>query len=220
MAHISLDIWNTLFIPNPEYAKWRTNFLAERLDIDSSRAKKIYTSVKTCVDNDAEEKGISYRTDEVYVMLVAEYSKQLHIPFPHVTYMLTGMRPAFEQKFREMPPTVLADAIRVIKAAQAAGHTFSIASNTNFITGPILAKHLSSLGLDFLFYVFSDLHGCAKPNPKFFQMVQNQYHTAVPRPDPITHIGDNPVCDDPKDLMAHIIIKGPQQLASAIEGVL
>jgi len=211
LMHFSLDMWNTLIVPNPKYATIRTKILADRMGIPVDLAKSIYTSVKTDVDRLAEHKGIAYHCTTVYAILMEALAERTLMPKHSVFSLLRDLKETFEDEFFRNPPTIPDKTNRILDVALSHGHTFSIASNTNFITGRLMIGFLMSKGLPIQFSVFSDCLGLAKPHPLFYAEVakyyQNKNDSQMNGLNSI-HIGDNPICDDPGDLMPHIIIDG------------
>lgn len=188
--HISLDFWNTIGIPNPNYAIARNKILSDwyskginKLDIDE--AGRIYADVKATIDktHNAFCRPLSMRM--VYeilddVMSILDYHSVDHCCL---------LRLALSEEFHKHPPKILDETWNELTRIFEEGkHTLSIGSNTNFIRGQDIAVHLPYV---WKFQVFSDRLGWAKPHAEFWKEVER---LAAPA-DRIWHIGDHPVCD-------------------------
>lgn len=217
--HFSLDVWNTIINPNKEYALRRNALLSSRIGRSYDETAALYTRVKTFIDNKAEAEGIGYSSKDVYRLLNEECSRVCGVSTQLIDDVLLGIKEEFEALFFRLPPHIPAATIEVIKKAQDMGHTFSISSNTNFITGNLIRKLLEDAGMTFSFYIFSDLLRVAKPNPVFFTNVANSYYVTMQKQlekNQSIHIGDNPICDNAPNMM-NLIISGPHELAPTIE---
>ena len=198
VKHISLDAWNTLLIPSKEYAQVRTKVLADIFDCSYEFAKATYSSVKKKFDNQAEERGAGFSTPYIYRELVRSFPSGCNVNADELRVL------HLEQCFKESPPEILAETIAQISRLKKKGITFSIGSNTNFISGQILGPLIKTTVPDFDFMMFSDLttdcgDTCyAKPNYCFFARVHshvNVLHGEKVDIARILHIGDNRVCD-------------------------
>jgi putative hydrolase of the HAD superfamily len=200
VKHISLDAWNTLLIPNKLYAKARTQYLAGIFHCSTDFAKNTYTAVKNEVDTMAEVQGKACQVDCLYDYLICK--------FPHDFGMTADkLRETFESSFWNNAPTVLEETItQISRLCVERNITFSIASNTNFITGGVLARLIGRASPNFSFMMFSDLmrnvkgesFAPAKPHSEFFNLVHLNAERArnedLDRSE-ILHIGDNRKCD-------------------------
>ena len=203
IKHVSLDAWNTILIPNKEYARKRTNILANVFNCSNEFAKSVYTNVKRKFDEKAERDGEAFTVEYVYNELIAA--------FPNCNSQIGPeelCRGYFEPTFIENPPTILKETINAINELKARGITVSITSNTNFISGRVLSRIIRKENTIFDFMLFSDLMPLirnefgykmpAKPNPAIFEMVQkyaNVLHPEGIEKTEIVHIGDSNVCD-------------------------
>jgi putative hydrolase of the HAD superfamily len=218
--HFSLDVWNTIITPNPAYANARNALLADRLGIEIALAKRIHTAVKRMVDDEAEATGTGYFFDDVYHLLETQCATVLGVDQKDVNAKLKGIEREFQRLFLAHPPHIPQRTIEVHQEALAAGHTFSIASNTNFVSGRTIGAFLADSGMKFAFTIFSDLEGVAKPHPDFFEKVAIWFKFHLHKeltPQTGVHIGDNPICDNPGALMDRVIIANANELAPALE---
>jgi FMN phosphatase YigB (HAD superfamily) len=203
IKHVSLDAWNTILIPSKEYARRRTNILANVFNCSGEFAKRVYTNIKHKFDEKAERDGEAFTVEYIYNELIAA--------FPNCDSQIGPdelCRSYFEPTFIENPPTILNETINAVNDLKSRGITVSIASNTNFISGRVLSKIIRRSNMIFDFMLFSDLMPPvsnefgykmpAKPNPAFFHMVQkyaNVLHAEGIEKSEIVHIGDSDVCD-------------------------
>lgn len=199
--HFSFDVWNTLVVSNPEFARQRTEALAEIAKIAPSRAKTMYTLVKKSIDDAAEANGIGLSTDGVLFALKT-YLNANGCRFTVEDMMMFKQR-IFEL-FNEHPPIVTDSARYMLCQLAHLGPnvTTSIGSNSNFISGELMHPYLSKV---FGFYhvklaygVYSDMLHVSKPHGLFFEEVYKQAYAsngAVRHRGHVCHVGDNLICD-------------------------
>jgi putative hydrolase of the HAD superfamily len=200
IKHVSLDAWNTILIPNTQYARRRSYILAEAFSCSPEFAAKAYTAVKRRLDKHAEETGEGYATEYVYNELLAAFPRHLNVEELRVLRI--------EDEFLNTPPSVLEETKKAIQSLKDRGITVSISSNTNFISGRILGRFLQEQVGNFDFMLFSDTmqmsHSVksgwfipAKPSPAFFSAVAKYCSVLHPEisAENILHIGDNEICD-------------------------
>lgn len=213
--HFSLDVWNTIIVPNKTYAQKRNELIAGLLGMNESVVSSIYTSVKRRLDTKAEIFGIGLDSFNVYKELSCAFHRvNSCLSFWQIEKALSGLREDLEELFLENPPHVPDVTVSTVCELQSVGHTFSVASNTNFIRGVVIEKFLSFMGLDFKFCIFSDIECVSKPDPAFWQIVIDN----APISTRYVHIGDNSICDVPTVReMEHHIITHPDMLSNTLK---
>lgn len=202
IKHVSLDAWNTILIPNTQYAIRRSNILAEAFSCSPEFAAKVYTSVKRRLDKHAEEAGEGYATEYVYNELLAAFPRHLNVDIEELRVL------HIENEFFNSPPSILEETKKAIRLLKDRGITVSISSNTNFISGRILGRFIQEQVGNFDFMLFSDTmqmsHSAkngwfipAKPSHSFFSQVMKYCSALRPeiKAEEILHIGDNEICD-------------------------
>ena len=202
IKHVSLDAWNTILIPNTQYAIRRSYILAEAFSCSPEFAAKAYTAVKRRLDKHAEEAGEGYTTEYVYNELLAAFPRHLNVDIEELRVL------RIEDEFLNTPPSILEETKTAIQSLKNRGITVSISSNTNFISGRILGRFLQEQVGNFDFMLFSDTmqmsHSAksgwfipAKPSPAFFSAVAKYCSVLHPEisAENILHIGDNEICD-------------------------
>lgn len=202
IKHVSLDAWNTILIPNTQYAIRRSNILAEAFSCSPEFAAKAYTSVKRRLDKHAEETGEGYATEYVYNELLAAFPRHLNVDIEELRVL------HIESEFLNSPPSILEETKKAIRSLKDRGITVSISSNTNFISGRILGRFIQEQVGNFDFMLFSDTmqlsHSAksgwfipAKPSHAFFSQVVKYCSVLHPEisAENILHIGDNEICD-------------------------
>lgn len=202
IKHVSLDAWNTILIPNTQYAIRRSNILAEAFSCSPEFAAKVYTSVKRRLDKHAEEAGEGYATEYVYNELLAAFPRHLNVDIEELRIL------HIENEFFNSPPSILEETKKAIRLLKDRGITVSISSNTNFISGRILGRFIQEQVGNFDFMLFSDTmqmsHSAkngwfipAKPSHSFFSQVMKYCSALRPeiKAEEILHIGDNEICD-------------------------
>ena len=185
---ISLDVWNTLISPNPEYAKYRTKFLSEELNLPVEVIENAYYNVKQTADHMIERN--EHISDELaYNMFLLTLNKQDH----NWKYL----RDVVELIFEEYSPITLPKIVDYLNKLQDKGIKLSIASNTVFTRGEVLNRVMfDHWGINWLFQIYSDKVNVSKPHPKFWNWVTDSaYLTTCSQPEEILHIGDNRITD-------------------------
>jgi putative hydrolase of the HAD superfamily len=216
VAHVSFDVWNTLVVPNPAFARDRNAYLAAALRRDVESLRRAYAQVKLELDADAERDGRALATPDVYARLFAMCECT---PAPaHAA----ALRRHVDALFLAHPPTLAPALAPLLADLRAQGITTSIASNSNFISGALMQPWLESATQhEFSCAAYSDLLGLAKPAPAFFDHVVTRVHQrrpGLPR-DAMLHAGDHPTCDRDGARAAgwqSLWIRSPDQLAAQL----
>lgn len=192
IAHVSLDVWNTLVRPNPTFATARAHLLSMMFGCTTEQVSKAYTKVKANI-NYGYMLGALHSapsTHRAYELLLIAIGAD-----PMKAVMIREM---IERLFYEHPPTVVETASDLIAQLNKIGCGVSIGSNSNFISGSIMFPFLKAEIGDFDFGVFSDLIGMQKPSPMFFTHIVGSVNTifnSIPAGD-ILHVGDDHECDE------------------------
>ena len=212
---ISLDVWNTLISPNPNYAQARDAMFRE-MPFDFDTIKAVYRDHKDGADRAAEERGEGLTSAATYkkFALAIDPSGDLR---PRV------LQRRLEEEFVAWAPLIRDDVIDALREVERAGVHLSIGSNTNFIRGTILDQAaLSKMGVNWLFQVFSDVHAVSKPHPDFWTIVKTKAANRGIDPSEIVHVGDNKICDGGCE--AHGIrfayTPNPEGLAPLLKGLI
>lgn len=210
IRHISLDFWNTLATPNPEYAFMRTNLIASYFDIPFDEAKRLYTSTKKFMDTAAEMAGFALSREDVVQML----NKQMPSGHSISQTKLNEFTFKMDQLFQHNIPTISQELVEVLKLVKARGVQLGVLSNTNFTRGALLRGVVldPAFGDDFFAVtMFSDEWKMAKPSGVFYRHMISGARRAraptIPLLNQIIHIGDNLITD----------VKGAQNVG--IEGL-
>ncbi|QIG72568.1 putative dehalogenase hydrolase-like protein [Rhizobium phage RHph_Y65] len=188
IRHISFDVWNTLVIPNPDYARARSMYLGKVFNMVSEDAAKLYSRVKKWIDELAVQTGMGPDAESNVLMLLNMADR-----YADPQEILIN----FENLFFKYPPIIhhaVRDGLRALKHH---GYTFSIASNSNFISGRTMTKFIHAEFGCMAYEVYSDLEGYAKPHLRFFEEV---FHGArlqglADYSSEILHVGDHEICD-------------------------
>lgn len=185
ITHISLDFWNTLGHPNPQYEKYRNITIAAAFNTDRDRAATAYRNVKNRMEAQAIRTGRVHDPDEIRL----EFNRELNrFVQPDEFYTLMHR---LRELFGLNPPVISRETMNCLRQLEKAGYTLNIASNTNFIIpGAALQVLLPPV---FSFYLWSDKLGVCKPNSEFFNLIVRQ--ADVP-PHRILHVGDSYQCDN------------------------
>lgn len=212
---ISLDFWGTIARFNPAYAAARTAYLAALFGCAEAEASAHYRQIKHQLDAEAEHHG------------------EAVTPLRAVGRLIAGRRcaggataeavlAALDALARAHPPLLHPEVPGLLDALRARGVVVGLASNTNFLSGALLAE-LCPLPLDFA--VYSDALGASKPHPAVFAAVLAGAQARRPglAPQQVTHIGDNPVCDvegAQRAGMSGLLTASPEQTAALLRAML
>ena len=219
IKHVSFDAWNTILIPNPNFAEQRTNAIANRVLGSKEFIQKVFTHVKAGLNECAERGGQSttiYENWKAFLrkfpvaMLTSSQSNNFGINGLNrsqytdiVSYHTANLAYEIQNLFLRFPPHIPENTIKGIKLLKSRGITVSISSNTNFISGQTINEVFEKAGLDFDFLLFSDLQASrnfntSKPHPLFFSEVfenANIMHNNTLNRENVLHIGDDSICD-------------------------
>lgn len=212
---ISLDVWNTLISPNPNYAQAR-DALFRSLPFDFDTVKAAYREHKDGADRAAEERGEG-------LSVAATYKTFALAVDPTGDLKPRRLQRLLEEAFISWAPVIRDDVVEALREVEAAGVHLSIGSNTNFIRGAVLDHAaLSKMRVPWLFQVFSDVHEVSKPHPEFWRVVKAKAAKHGIDPSEIVHVGDNKICDG--GCQAHGIrfayTPNPEGLAPVLKGLI
>jgi len=190
MAHISFDVWGTLFESNPRNNSERAIYLKDKFKINSDLTyiERVIKENGKFVNSIQESTGIQLTRAEIYQQLF----KELDIQIEKKDIELVDRK--FQDFFIEYPPRFYdlnyIDLILNLKK----NNTTSILSNTVYITGNKIQFILNGLlGVNFFdFSIYSDELGFSKPHDKIYLKLIEK---ADMHPNKIYHIGDNILCD-------------------------
>lgn len=197
IQHISFDVWNTLITPSKEYGKHRTTAIARHFSVTEEEAKQAYKQCKKFLDNTAELVGFGMSVLNNWKLLEKTLGKSgtdLRMIIAECDDLFEKYQPEFTQELKE----------ELIKLKER-GFTLSIKSNTNFISGTVLAKVLFNNLKVFNFQHYSDMFEMSKPHYNFYNetfkevssdlLERSIYDYVEVNPETILHIGDNMITD-------------------------
>ncbi|MGY4536952.1 putative hydrolase of the HAD superfamily [Mucilaginibacter sp. UYNi724] len=201
--HYSFDLWLTLIKSDPEFKIQRARFFHQNFNntgLSVDDVAGVFRRVDLMCNAVNEKTGKNIDADEMYLMVISLINgDQFNID--DVDYPALHLQ--MEALLFKYPPRMYADVtidtLQHLKLKS--GATFSLLSNTGYITGKTLRKVLALYGLDtyFDFQLYSDEAGMSKPNPEFFKAMLNNIDICnggknIPLKS-IIHIGDNPKND-------------------------
>lgn len=178
---ISFDMWGTLITSNPEFKKARAEMVSlYATDKSIDEINEVFNEVKKDADLSVEKYGISFRIFTLYQKIAFRLGLNNHLI----------LKSKCEELFLQYLPNLKEDTIEILEKLKNDGYEMVISSNTLLIGGNIIIKALNALNIDHYFsnMYFSDMLSYSKPNPLFFQFVQenNNYLKSE-----IIHVGDN-----------------------------
>ena len=185
---ISLDIWGTLILSNPEFKTHQLTLFTDYLNInDSEKLKNIVKQVDQIADRlslitekdidfDKRIQKISQKTGNKSILS----EEKLHELYSKMEVIFLENLPLFIEN--DLPET--------LEEIRKKGLQICLLSNTGFIKGSTMKLALKKLGIYSLidFSVFSNETGYAKPSPFIFRELSLKTNL---EPNEILHIGDN-----------------------------
>ncbi len=197
--HYSFDLWLTLIKSDPAFKPERAKYFHHHYNQFGkpvAEIEQIFRQVDLMCNAVNERSGKNIDSDEMYLMVINFITEgKLDLHEVDLTKVLADME---ELLFRHLPllySPVTLGALQHLK--ENSGGTFSLLSNTGYITGKTLRKVLALNGLDgfFDFQLYSDEVDISKPNPAFFEMMLTNIDICNPAKSidraAVIHIGDN-----------------------------
>lgn len=185
---ISFDVWNTLISSNPEYAKHRNRYIANKLNLKVGTIRNQYKNIKQYADNMVQIQHHCLLNEELYRLLLKSSNRE--------SYNWLELRTGVEELFIKYPPQISSNIIKYLQLLNQQGIKLSIASNTNFIRGEVLRKAiLNTCGIHWSFQLFSDELFAPKPDQFIWRVLLDKANKIGLTSDDIIHIGDNKLCD-------------------------
>lgn len=205
--HISFDFWNTIANANPNFSAARDRVL--RSMAFNPLCLHEYRQLKTRLDAEAEAgRSPALTQGEVFT----ELSRLITAGDP------SGLLCAFIDEFYNYPPKISPDVVDAITELNMQGHTVSVTSNTNFISGrnirPILKKAFKDVHWSYM--LFSDEVGWSKPHANMWIEVKD-----LAKDRDIVHVGDNAVCDGScvEHGIRYLQVGSPSDLPMVLKGI-
>lgn len=174
---ISFDLWNTLILPNPDYAVARTEWLSSLSGKDRETCAREHRALKALMDN-LNSYGISLPSSQCWELLFER------LEYPNFSY--EGIK-AFISGYPPIMYEGLSDWLYSLGSRLALESKVALLSNTNFISGEVLRTCLKDKLPPWVYCLFSDSWGFSKPSPKFFNLLnltEEEKKTAI-------HVGDS-----------------------------
>jgi len=195
---ISLDVWNTLILSNPEFKRVRAEYIQRSFNpkkLSIVDIEKIIRKFDKNMDKICSISGIGFNTDQFYTLSLTEV-----FGVPPTFDQLSVIKAQIEKLFLVTPPTVMSKgAVQFTKEAVGKGYKLVIACNTGFVSGNMVREILTTLGYPLMdAAVFSDQIGYYKPHPLFFHTIKDKASRICSgriKPSNILHIGDTQETD-------------------------
>ncbi|RYU91873.1 HAD family hydrolase [Mucilaginibacter terrigena] len=201
--HYSFDLWLTLIKSDPEFKIQRAHFFHQNFNKTGQSVEdvaRVFRQVDLMCNAVNEKTGKNIDADEMYLMVISLINGD-KLNIDDIDYRQLHLQ--MEQLLFKYPPRIYSDVTidTLQHLKQKSGATFSLLSNTGYITGKTLRKVLALYGLDnyFDFQLYSDEAGMSKPNHQFFKTMLNNIDICnagknIPLNN-IMHVGDNPKND-------------------------
>lgn len=230
-GHISLDVWNTLITPNPEFANVRNATLADKFGVHVDVIKRIHQRTKIACEHELALKyGLAVSSIHIWKLFIRYLAEdqnypEINIRNKHSCTVEVDLYNKVQELFEKYPPIVLPVTIEAVRKIFEAGACLHIASNTNYICGytmrSFLNKHFGQS--TFRSYTYSDEVGIAKPSAAFFyHVLLNMTNTNYDHFHAPIHIGDDSKYDTGAASVGirPIVIKDPTDTARTLHELL
>lgn len=201
--HYSFDLWLTLIKSNPDFKAERAKYFHKHhnaFNKSEDDIAKIFRRVDLMVNAVNEKSGKNIDADEMYLMVINFINDdKANLDDVDMLHLATQMEDLLFSYPPQLYSAVTFGALQSLK--KNSGGTFSLLSNTGYITGKTLRKVLALHQLDdfFDFQLFSDEVNMSKPNRDFFTAMLNNIGIVNPGKNiplaAIVHVGDNPKND-------------------------
>jgi putative hydrolase of the HAD superfamily len=190
--HISLDFWRTIGFSNPKFKYSRSKLLTNYSDKhDIELIDDVFYNVGKEYNKDMERHDAILPPHKLYEKVFS------HLQVPKGEYKLLSKEIA--KYFISYPPIICSEFLAFLDKINTDKYSFSITSNTAFISGDLISLSLVNNGCSniFNFMIFSDIVKSAKPHKCIFHMLYNkaQMINGNIEKNQVVHIGDNEVTD-------------------------
>lgn len=202
ITHLSFDLWGTLITPNPDYRQHRVDMFRDAFGVELTHDD--IKRGKSAVDYISEVSGVQLSYPQTLALCLGDkmhsYPKEC---FNTATIEFRRLNDIAMEMFHPfLIQPYIVDLLRDLKDS---GFSMNILSNTSIIPGSSLRIALKKLGIDVFFedFLFSDEWGMAKPNPKFYNLIENVSKKPLQE---CLHIGDNSYSDSGASVVKSFIL--------------
>lgn len=181
ITHISLDVWNTILLPNQDFEQNVVKYLAEQTELSADIINSIYRKTSSFFDGRAVVDQIAPTTEYVWNMFFQElkwYIDRKHLTFkrPNTTAVIEHIN----QLFIDYPPKIAAWFYNIVDDLynnhNTTHLTWSIIANTTFISGAIIDAFIQdNIGENKpIVSIYSDVWGYTKPSTMLYEVMWEQ----------------------------------------------
>jgi putative hydrolase of the HAD superfamily len=225
IKHISLDLWNTLLISNPNFSVERVKYFSKNYlsnlnnDMIFKEIEKI--GIETDLINMSE--GISIPSEKMYSKLLFKQQNTI-LDESELKIIYSDLELIF---LKNLPFTMYnIDALKeCFENLLSKDYSLNISSNTAYIKGKTLINVLEKLELKqyFSFFIFSDEINFSKPSKKFFEKVLKNCEKLKINKENIIHIGDSIEADisgaHQCEIKSHYVDKNERKLVNFLNSL-
>jgi hypothetical protein len=187
--HYSFDFWNTIAFSNPKFKFERCEIIYEYFDrkfekqLINDAFSKVGKEYNSIIDNGGQITTINELYFKVFKCIGIEISNN----------DLEKIKDGLFELFLKYPPTISNDFLDFLESIDHENVSLSLTSNTAFIPGCIIEKHLTLINIieRFTFCIFSDIEKVAKPKSKIFHTILERLNKKNVQAQDVIHIGDN-----------------------------
>ena len=194
ILHYSFDFWNTIAISNTLFKQKRAEYISSVVnnDLTINQINIAFSKIGNEYNNEIENGLKSISLLELYKNVLIELNCTSIIK---IELLIKEV----EKIFINYPPIIDNNFLKYYESIKNNNVTFSITSNTGFISADVIKEFLISSGIheNFNFYLFSDEVGVGKPSIIIFNELIREAKKNHPTLslNEILHIGDNYLTD-------------------------
>jgi FMN phosphatase YigB (HAD superfamily) len=194
ILHYSFDFWNTIAISNSLFKQKRAEYIISlsNNDFTINQINLAFSKIGNEYNNEIENGLKSISLLELYKKVLVELNCT---SITKIELLIKEVK----KIFIKYPPIIDDNFLNYYESIKNNNITFSITSNTGFISADVIKDFLNLSGIDknFNFYLFSDEFGFGKPNINIFNELVREvkkFHPTISLNE-IIHIGDNYITD-------------------------
>ena len=224
IKHISLDLWNTLLISNPNFSVERVNYFSNNYlsNVSNDLIIKEIENIGIETDLINMSEGISITSEKMYSKLLSKHN--IILDESQLKKIYSDLELIF---FKNLPSIIYKKDIlkKCFENLLLKDYSLNISSNTAYIKGKTLISVLEKLELKqyFKFFIFSDEINYSKPSIKFFEKLLKNCEKHKINKENIIHIGDSIEADingaNQCEIKSHYVDKKQRKLVDFLNSL-
>ena len=189
----TFDLWNTLIVPNAEWADVREARLSHLADwllsLGAVRPRDELADIYTAAQALADEAARTEQKSPDVAALVRQMSTQLGVDADDAAH--GALQEVLEDSYPEEAFHAADGVAAVLEELRSRGYRLGLVSNLGWTPGRVMRREMQRIGLleffDDAALAFSDEVGYLKPHPAIFEAALSALGAA---PDETVHVGD------------------------------